>query len=102
MWKRTESTGFTPPLTRKLGRERRTVALAELLASIGLALATVIAATAVTVGIARADVATNIIDNESSFFAVALLLGVAFIAIGGFAALPHFHLPHLPRRTRRG
>jgi hypothetical protein len=102
MWKGTDSTGFTPPLTRRLGFERHAVALAELVASIGLALATVIAATAVTVGIARADVATNIIDNESSFFAVALLLGLAFIAIGGLAVLPEIHLPHLPRRTRRG
>jgi heme/copper-type cytochrome/quinol oxidase subunit 3 len=102
MWKCTESTGFTPPLTRRLGRERRTVALAELVASMGLAVATVIVATAVTVGIARADAATNVIDQESSLFAIALLLGLAFIAIGGLAALPDIHLPHLPRKTRRG
>ncbi|HEY2755888.1 MAG TPA: hypothetical protein VGJ01_09105 [Pseudolabrys sp.] len=102
MWKCTESTGFTPPLTRRLGRERRTVALAELVASMGLAVATVIAATAVTVGIARADAATNVIDQESSLFAIALLLGLAFIAIGGLAVLPDIHLPHLPRKTRRG
>lgn len=49
-----ESTGFTPPAGRVLGRERRTVALAELLATIALALGTVIAVTAVSVGIARA------------------------------------------------
>jgi heme/copper-type cytochrome/quinol oxidase subunit 3 len=102
MWKCTESTGFTPPLTRRLGRERRTVALAELVASMGLAVATVIVATAVTVGIARADAATNVIDQESSLFAIALLLGLAFIAIGGLAVLPDIHLPHLPRKTRRG
>jgi len=97
-----ENAGFTPPLGRKLGRERRAVAVAELVASIGLAVGTIIAATVVTVGIARADVARNIIDQESSLFAIALLLGLAFVALGGLAALPHFHLPHLPRRTRRG
>jgi hypothetical protein len=101
------NTGFAPPASRTLGRERRTVAVAELVASIGLAFCTVIAATAITVGIARADVATNIIDQESTLFAVALLLGLGFIALGGIAAfphfhLPHFHLPHLPRKTRRG
>jgi hypothetical protein len=102
MRKRTENAGFAPPLTRKLGRERRTVACAELVATLGLALGTIIAATVVTVGIARADVATNVIDQESSLFAIALLLGLAFIAIGGLAVLPDIHLPHLPRKTRRG
>jgi hypothetical protein len=102
MRKRTENAGFTPPLTRKLGRERRTVAFAELVATLGLALGTIIAATVVTVGIARADVATNVIDQESSLFAIALLLGLAFIAIGGLTVLSDIHLPHLPRKTRRG
>lgn len=98
-----ENAGFTPPASRTLGRERRTVAVAELVASIGLAVGTAIAATVVTVGIARADVAANIIDQESTLFAVALLLGLGFIALGGFAAFPHLpHLPHLPRKTRRG
>jgi hypothetical protein len=100
MRKTVDHAGFTPPAGRTLGRERRIVAVAELVASIGLALGTVIAATVVTVGIARADVATNIIDQESTLFAVALLLGLGFIALGGFAAFPH--LPHLPRKTRRG
>jgi hypothetical protein len=102
MRKRTEHAGFTPPVTRKLGRERRAVAYAELVATLGLAIGTIIAATVITVGIARADAATNVIDQESSLFAVALLLGLAFIAIGGLAILPEIHLPHLPRRTRRG
>jgi hypothetical protein len=36
---------------------------------------------------ARADVATNVIDNESGVFAVALLLGLLFIGMGGLTAL---------------
>ena len=54
-----ELTGFTPPARRPLGSERRLVALAELLATLGLALGTVIAVTVVSVGIARADIVGN-------------------------------------------
>ena len=85
------SAGFTAPSNRQLGSERRAVALAELAASLALALSTLIAATVVSVGIARADVASNVIDNESGLFAIALLLGVLFIGMGGLTILS---LPH--------
>jgi heme/copper-type cytochrome/quinol oxidase subunit 3 len=86
-----KATGFTPPTTRALGSEHRTVAAAELIASIGLAVSTLVAATVVSIGIARADVASNVIDNESGVFAIALLLGLLFIGMGGltFLSLPH-------------
>ena len=87
MRKPIDSTGFTAPAGRALGRERRTVALAELIAIVGLALSTIVAATVVSVGIARADVAGNVIDNEGSVFTVALLLGLIFIAMGGLTVL---------------
>jgi len=83
-----ENSGFGPPSGRTLGRERRTVMLAELVATIGLALSTIVAVTVLSVGIARASVPGSIIDNESSLFGVALLLGLIFIALGGFAVLP--------------
>jgi hypothetical protein len=93
-----ETTGFLPPAGRKLGRERRTAAIAELVAGIALALGTVIAATVVTVGIARADVAGDVVGHEGSLFAVALVLGLLFIAMGGLTALS---LPAVkPRRHR--
>jgi heme/copper-type cytochrome/quinol oxidase subunit 3 len=82
-----DNPGFTAPSGSKLGHERRHAALAELVAIVGLALCTIVAVTAVTVGIAHADVAGNIIDNEGSLFAVALLLGIVFIGIGGYSAL---------------
>ena len=86
--------GFTAPAGRTLGQERRSVVLAELIAILGLALSTIVAATVVSVGIARASVAGNVIDNEGSVFTIALLLGVIFIAIGGFSALSlPFHWP---------
>ena len=85
-----DSPGFTAPNGRALGNERRTVALAE------LALSTIVAATVVSVGIARANVVGNVIDNEGSLFTVALLLGLIFIAMGGLTA---FTLPgHKPKK----
>jgi hypothetical protein len=72
-----ENTGFTPPA------ERRSPAIAELIATAGLAIATIVTATVLTAGVARADVADGVIGNEGSLFAVALLLGLAFIGIGG-------------------
>ena len=91
-----DSPGFTAPNGRALGNERRTVALAELVAIIGLALSTIVAATVVSVGIARANVVGNVIDNEGSLFTVALLLGLIFIAMGGLTA---FTLPgHKPKK----
>ncbi len=85
------SGGFTPPANRKLGGEHRNVTVAELVASLGLALGTLIAVTVVSVGIARADVIGNVIDNEGSLFLIALVLGLLFIGISGLTVLP---LPH--------
>jgi hypothetical protein len=87
MSKHIEGTGFIGPTGRALGNERRTVALAELVATAALAFAIIVLATVVSVGIARADVASNVIDNEGSLFAVALLLGLLFIGMGGLTIL---------------
>ena len=95
-----DSTGFVAS-ARKLGVERQRVALAALVTSVTLAFATVVAAMAVTVGIAHADVIGNVIDNEASLFAIALLLGLLFIGMGGLTILTlphHLTLPgHKPK-----
>jgi len=91
-----QSAGFTPPAGRALGGERRTTIFAELVATIGLALSVLVAATVVSIGVARADVASNVIDNEGGLFAIALLLGRLFIRMGGLTALS---LPH-PRHKK--
>jgi hypothetical protein len=88
-----DSPGFTAPNGRALGNERRTVALAELVTILGLALSTIVAATVVSIGIARANVVGNVIDNEGSLFAVALVLGLIFIAIGGLTLTLPGHRP---------
>jgi hypothetical protein len=73
-----ENTGFMPP-----AEERRSPALAELIASVVLALGTIVTAIVVTPGVARASVADGVVGNEGSVFAIALVLGLAFIGMGG-------------------
>lgn len=90
------SAGFRGPVSpHGSGVESRRIVVAELAAIIGLSVATLIAATVVSVGMARASVVDGVIDNDGGLFAIALVLGLAFIAIGGFAAL----MPS-PRRHR--
>lgn len=87
-----ENTGFTPP--SGLGHEGRKVA--ELVTIVGLALCTIVAATAVSVGIAHADVASDVVGHEGSVFGIALLLGLLFAAMGGLSV---FTLPsHKPKK----
>ncbi len=71
-----EETGFAPPATRPLGRTRRMVAMAELLASIGLAAGTIVAATVITAGIARADTAVALAEQPPL---TAALTGTRFL-----------------------
>jgi hypothetical protein len=83
-----DNTGFRAPGRHPLGNERRTVALAELVAILALAVSTIIAASVLTVGIARAGAVDGVIGNQGSLFGGALLLGLIFLGIGGFAVLP--------------
>ena len=83
-----------PPAHRKLGSEHHTAALAELVAGVALALSTIVAATVVSIGIAHADVASNVIDNEGGLFAIALVLGLLFIGMGGLTILSMPHNRH--------
>jgi hypothetical protein len=75
-----DNPGFEAPT---LGTEGRSVALAELVAAVGLTLSTIVAATVVSDGVAHANVVGNVIDNEGSLFSIALLLGLIFIGMGG-------------------
>ena len=66
---------------------RRPVALVELIATVALALSTVVAVTAVSIGIARADVFGIRTDADSASLAIALLIGLLLLAMGGLTAL---------------
>ena len=92
-----EAAGFTPPKSRALGSERRIAAFAELLATAALVISTLVVATVVSIGIARADVASNVIDNEGGLFAISLLLGLLFIGMGGVTILSLSH--HKRKKT---
>ena len=88
MRNRVEDTGFTAPTDRTLGSERRTAALAEMIAGIALAVSTIVVATVVSAGIANAGVADGVIGHEGSMFGIALLLGLIFIGMGGLSLMP--------------
>jgi hypothetical protein len=88
MRNRVQNTGFTMPAGRKFGGERRTAALAELIAGIALAVSTIVVATVVSAGIANAGVADGVIGHEGSVFGIALLLGLIFIGMAGLSLMP--------------
>ena len=88
MQKIEHSAGFRGPVSSLgSGVESRRVLVAELAAIAGLSIATLVDATVVSVGMNRSSVVDGVIDNDVGLFAIALMLGIAFIAIGGFAAL---------------
>jgi hypothetical protein len=66
---------------------RRRVAPVELIATIALALSTIIAATAVSIGIARADAFGMRGDGDAAPLAIALLIGLLLSAMGGLTAI---------------
>lgn len=74
----------------------RPVTLVELIAAISLALSTLVAATAVSIGIARADVFGFRADGDTPL-AIALLIGLLLLAMGGLTAL----MAEVQRKGRR-
>jgi glycerol uptake facilitator-like aquaporin len=65
---------------------KRPVAWVEWIATVSLALSTVVAATAVSIGIARADVFGLRSDGDAAPLAIALLIGLLLLAMGGLTA----------------
>jgi len=58
----------------------------ELFATVALALSTLVAVTAVSIGIARADVLAVRADPDAAPLAIALFMGLLFAAMGGLTA----------------
>lgn len=67
--------------------QTRRAAPVELITTVLLALSTMVAATAVSIGIARADVFGMRADGDTSPFAIALLIGLLLLAMGGLTAV---------------
>ena len=80
---RIDRTGFaTPRATRAHGR--RCTAVVQLITSAALVLCTGVAATAVSIGIARADVFTPAPEDSSAH--VGVLLALVLVVMGGLTA----------------
>jgi hypothetical protein len=58
-----------------------------LITTAALALSTAVAVTAVSIGIARADVVGAMANGDSTPFAVALFIGLLLSAMGGLTAV---------------
>jgi hypothetical protein len=65
----------------------KSVSLVELIATAALALSTIIALTAVSIGIARADAFGGNADPATAPLAIALLCGLLLSAMGGLTAI---------------
>jgi hypothetical protein len=70
---------------------KRPAAVVELIATMGLALSTVVAVTAVSIGIARADVFAVGKMSTSASLATGLLIALVFVVLGGLAAVVADH-----------
>jgi hypothetical protein len=67
--------------------EHRSIAPVELLTTAALALSTAVAVTAVSIGMARADVIGSVNNGDSAPLAIAALIGLLFSGVGGLTAL---------------
>ena len=65
----------------------RPIAFLELITTAALALSTAIAVTAVSIGIARANVAGAVASGDSTPFAVVRFIGLLLSAMGGLTAV---------------
>ncbi len=65
----------------------RSIAFVELITTAALALSTAVAVTAVSIGMARADVIGAVAKGDSASLAIAIFIGLLFSGMGGLTAL---------------
>jgi hypothetical protein len=65
----------------------RSIALVELITMVALALSTAVAVTAVSIGMARADVVDAVTKGDGVPFAIALCIALLLAAMGGLTAI---------------
>jgi hypothetical protein len=82
----TDGVGFVSPDVRT-GAAKRRFARAELIATVALAVCLVVALTAVSIGMARADTLGIIAETENGRLALAIMLGLIMVGMGGVTAL---------------
>lgn len=69
------------------GSKYRSIAFVELITTAALALSTAVAVTAVSIGMARADVLGSVANGDSAPLAIATFIGLLFTGMGGLTAL---------------
>jgi len=79
--------GFQQELREARLRKHRSIARIELITTASLALSTAVAVTAVSLGIARADVVGSVVKSYGALFAIALIVGLLLSAMGGLTAI---------------
>lgn len=81
--------GIGSSIVRKSGKSnmRWPAVVIELIATVALALSTLVAITAVSIGIARADVLGARADADAAPLAIALFIGLLLSGMGGLTAL---------------
>ena len=75
--------GFHHPVRNARPLTKRKLALANLLMTAGLVVCIVVAATAVSFGMARADTLNVVAQGKEGAFATALLIGFLLAGMGG-------------------
>jgi hypothetical protein len=83
----TTDVGIAPDRDDLAAKPAKPATLIELVATAALALSTVVALTAVSIGIARADAFGSSSDPATAPLAVALFIGLVLSAMGGLTAI---------------
>jgi hypothetical protein len=79
--------GFNREAPESLAPKHWSIACIQLITTAALALSTAVAVTAVSIGIARADVLGEVAKGDGAPLAIALLIGLLFSGMGALAAI---------------
>ena len=82
----TGKVGFASPVSERRLSRRRVLGV-ELIASVALAVCLIIAITAVSIGMARAQALATIDRHDHTPFVVALFFGALMVGMGGLTAI---------------
>lgn len=90
--------GFQHPIRSRCPLTPRNVVFAELIMTCALVVSIVVAATAVGIGIARADMTSRFVtDGHTGTIAIAMFLGLLIAGMGGITAAVTRHVGEKPR-----
>jgi hypothetical protein len=85
--KLTRYTGIEQEHRQACAPRHRSIAFIELITTAALALSTAVAVTAVSIGIARADVVGTVAKGDGAPFAIVLFIGLLLSAMGALTAI---------------